>query len=331
MPWSVEAEFRFTEEERDEIRSLFEKIWQSPYRQYEAHVHAVRQCVSSENVFRRFAEFCSILQGRDRDRQPVVWIAGAPIDSEIPELGNDDPIGQKYVQKRTWVAECMLTALAELCGTPSIGYRNVNDGDVHQDIHPKRGMFSTQSQKARGAIGFHKDLANHYVRPDAVHMISMRNDSRNEVYTSFVRNADLIERCSPTLRELLRQPRFHTPFDDLSVVGDKELGEASLHPILDRLQNLRFFEGRTTGIDPEAEAAVAEVSNMLHDLKLPIFLPVGDMLITFNNHCIHAKDVGELKAPDELSRRWIMKTVNVDSIVPHLAHVVPGTNHLIDG
>lgn len=331
MTWSVEVDFAFTEEERDEIRVLFESLWPSPYRHYGAHLAAVRTCVATEGVFKRFAEYCGELQGIDRDRRPVVRIGGAPIDAELPELGNEDPVGQKYKLKKTWVAECMLTALAELCGTPSIGYRNVNDGDVHQDIYPKADMFDTQSQKARGPIGFHKDLANHYVRPDAVHMIGLRNDPRNDVCTSFVRNIDMIEGCDPDLRELLREQRFYTPFDDLSVVGDKALGEASRHPVLDRKWNIRFFEGRTVGVDAEAHAAVAEVAGRLHELKVPVFLPAGDMLITYNNHCIHAKDVGDLRAPEELSRRWIMKTVNVDSTVPHLAHVVPGTEYLIDG
>jgi L-asparagine oxygenase len=72
-----------------------------------------------------------------------------------------------------------------------VGYVNVNDGDVFQDIYPKESMASSQSQKALKEIHFHKDLANHFVRPDQVYMVGMRSHRRNAVYTSFVRNSDI--------------------------------------------------------------------------------------------------------------------------------------------
>lgn len=72
-----------------------------------------------------------------------------------------------------------------------IGYTNVNDGDIFQDIHPKRDLVNSQSQKALKPIFFHKDLANHFVRPDWVNILGLRASTENEVYTSFARNKDV--------------------------------------------------------------------------------------------------------------------------------------------
>lgn len=120
----------------------------------------------------------------------------------------------------------MLEVFAQLAGTPGIAYVNVNDGDVFQDIYPKASMSASQSQKAPKEIHVHKDLTNHIVRPDQVYMVGMRSHPQNEVYTSFVRNIDIWDRFTAEGLDLLRRPLFHTPVDELSTVGTRELGEA---------------------------------------------------------------------------------------------------------
>lgn len=94
---------------------------------------------------------------------------------------------------------------------PAIGYINVNDGDVFQDIYPMKSLSETQSQKALVALGFHKDLANHFVRPDFVNMLSMRAYEGNQIFTTFVKNIDLIQKLDPSDLDLMRQELFYTP------------------------------------------------------------------------------------------------------------------------
>lgn len=162
-------------------------------------------------------------------------------------------------------------------------------------------------------------------------MVGMRSHRQNEVYTSFVRNIDIWPRFDDAELELLRSLQFHTPFDDLSIAGDKALGEADLHPILGPINDLRYFEGRTRGVTPEAQALLAKVDEALHALKQRVFIEPGDFVITYNNFTIHAKEVVRVADEELLRTRWILKTVNVDSIAPHLRHLVPGTAYLIDG
>jgi len=54
----------------------------------------------------------------------------------------------KRKNKRTFVAEGFLLLYAKLMSQEPIGYINVNDGDVFQDIHPMESLSESQSQKA---------------------------------------------------------------------------------------------------------------------------------------------------------------------------------------
>ncbi|MBR7825725.1 hypothetical protein KDK95_05350 [Actinospica sp. MGRD01-02] len=329
--WSITPEFTLTEQERADLHAALSTTTVSPYRNYAAFTQQVTEVIRSGAVPRRFLDFVATLAGRDRNAEPVVVIKNVPFDADVPVFDFAEPVSSKYQLKTTFVAEAMLALFAQLAGTPSIGYVNVNDGDVFQDIYPKESMAASQSQKALKEIHFHKDLANHFVRPDQVYMVGMRSHRQNEVYTSFVRNIDIWECFSEEELELLRGRNFYTPFDDLTVVGSKELGDADLHPVLGPIGDLRYFETRTRGINEQAREVLAKLDEALHALKQRVFIEPGDFVITYNNCTIHAKEVVAVADEELLRTRWIIKTVNVDSIAPHLGHLVPGTDYLVNG
>lgn len=330
--WAIAPEFTFTETERLALEKALGTINANPYRLYEAHLFQVGQLIADGAVPERFHAYVRSLAGRDRATDPVVVIKNAPYDRDVPLFDFDEPVKSKYELKKTFLAEGFLALFAQLADTPAIGYLNVNDGDVFQDIHPKRSMQSTQSQKALDRIHFHKDLANHFVRPDQVYMVGMRSNPENEVYTSFVRNIDVIASFTGQELDVLRSAEFFTPFDDLTVMaGSLELGNADMHPIVGGEDDLRYFENRTVGVTDRAKAVVPKVTETLHALKQRVFIEPGDFVITYNNHTVHAKEVVAVGNPDALLNRWIMKTVNVDDIEPHLRHLMPGTRHLVNG
>lgn len=329
--WKIEPEFIFTDDERDNLQEALSRTTISPYREYNAFASQVKEIIRQRRIPQRFVDFVATLASRDRDLEPVVCIKNGPYDRDVPPFDFENPVESKYELKKTFIAEAMLSLFAQLCGTPAIGYVNVNDGDVFQDIYPKKAMAETQSQKALRAIHFHKDLANHFVRPDQVYMVGMRSDPVNEVYTSFVRNIDVWEQFDEDELDLLRKPEFHTPFDDLTVVGDKKLGEADRHPVLGELGDLRYFENRTRGLTDQASALLEKLNAVLHSQKCRLFIEPGDFVVTYNNHTIHAKEVVKVENEETLKQRWIIKTVNVDSVARHLHHFVDGTEYLVNG
>ena len=215
-----------------------------------------------------------------------------------------------------------------------IGYINVNDGDIFQDIHPMRRLAQTQSQKALDTIYFHKDLANHFVRPDWVNILGLRASPENQILTSFVKNKDLLKALSAETKEILRQEVFYTPFDDLTTSSEnKKLGRAANHRILGGATDydFRFFENRTVGLSDQAREAVSDVLTTLHRLKQPLWIMKGDFIGSANNECVHNKEVGRIGDPDAQQNRWLMKTVNVARLDDHRQHIVDGRERIING
>jgi L-asparagine oxygenase len=330
--WQIAPEFTLTEAERSALEKALGTVTANPYRLYDAHRFQIGRLIAEGAVPERLHAYIRTLAARDRHAEPVVVVKNVPYDRDVPLFDFDEPVKSKYELKKTFVAEGFLALFAQLAGTPAIGYVNVNDGDVFQDIHPKRSLQSTQSQKALDRIYFHKDLANHFVRPDQVYMVGMRSTSENEVYTSFVRNVDVIASFSEAELEILRAAEFHTPFDDLTVMaGSLELGEADRHPVIGGEDDLRYFENRTLGVTDRAKALVPKITETLHALKRRVFIEPGDFVITYNNHTVHAKEVVTVRDPDALRNRWIIKTVNVDDIEQHRQHLMAGTGHLVNG
>jgi len=330
--YQLSIEFEFTNEERNALRDALATVNVNPYRFYDAFVHQVTGIVASCAVPERFAAYVAGLAERDPVQQPVIWIGNAPVDEGVPPFDFDEPVKSKYELKKTFIAEGFLAIFGVMRKTPAIGYINVNDGDVFQDIYPKRGLQNSQSQKALQAIYFHKDLANHFVRPDHVYMLGMRSDPVNEVYTAFVRNIDVLEAFNEVEQKQLRSYDFYTPFDDLTVNGgNRELGDADRHPLLSGENDIRFFENRTAGLTPEAERIVDKLKQVLHQVKHRVFVRPGDFVCVYNNYAVHAKEVVRVGDEETLRTRWIIKTVNVNDLAPHAEHMIAGTTHLVNG
>ena len=77
---------------------------------------------------------------------PFNFFVNCPIDKVLPELSFKNAVEDKRNLKNTFVSEAFLLCYAKLMGQEPIGYTNVNDGDVFQDIHPLESMAGSQSQ-----------------------------------------------------------------------------------------------------------------------------------------------------------------------------------------
>lgn len=326
------VDYVLDDEERVELEHRFLALDASPYRDHERFMEGVRALADAGRVPDGIAGFCREVKTLDRRERPFVLLRNCPIDRDVPIFGLEKPVECKRAVKRTFVAEAFLALYALLVDTPPIGYANVNDGDVFQDIYPKESMRDTQSQKALGEIRFHKDLANHFVRPDYVNMLSMRADPRNKVYTSFVRNREALELLPDEIVATLREVEFHTPFDDLTVsAGKVDVGEAPPHAVLTEELDLRFFEGRTIGSTERARGAVDALVEMLHALKARVLLMPGDFLSEHNNFSIHCKEIVHVHDSEALKTRWIIKTVNVERLDAHAHHYLPDRYGIVNG
>lgn len=325
----------FSGESNDALTNRLLKIHVNPNADYAGfQAEVMRVVAESGAIAEDFRNLCNVKKFANQYEEPYILLKNCPVDPELPMLDLDTPVVDKHNRKTTYVAEAFLLLYAEMMGQQPIGYINVNDGDVFQDIHPMRSLMETQSQKAAKTIFFHKDLANHFVRPDWVNILGLRASDRNEIYTSFVRNRDLLNYLDDRVLDGLRQERFHTPYDDLTLSSsNKKLGQAPNHPILGGATeyDLRFFENRTVGTDAESQELVDEVVRALHVLKKRLMILKGDFIGSANNECIHSKEVIRITDEDAVTNRWLMKTVNVRSLDVHKMHMMPSEIRIVNG
>lgn len=318
--------------ENEQLIEAFKSIVADPYRHYEAFKHQTGDLIAKGLVPECLTDaLTSHADASPRDK-PFIFIRNMPIDKDVPKFDNGRPVHSKYELKKTFYAEASLSLVGHLLHQTPIGYLNVNGGDVFQDIYPDKALSETQSQKAVGPIFFHKDLANHYVRPDYVNMLALRASLENEIFTTFVKNSDVISELSESELSEYRMCQFYTPFDDLTIKsGRYAVGEADRHPIISGDNDIRFFENRTEGTDARTAELVQRMKEIMHKVKKKVQMCPGDFIGVANNHSVHGKEIGSLRAPDEAWSRWTMKTVNVDSTIRHRRHLVVGTNYLVAG
>lgn len=332
MPNELATAFIFTDKERNAITEHLLGLKISPYKFYPAFKNQLRYAIADLPNFARFLEFMEHQHGLSTYAFPFVFIENCPIDPELPEVGNDNPVQAKYEKKKTFVAECFLQLYAELSAQHPISYRNVNDGDVFQDIFTQESLRYTQSQKSGGTIYFHKDFPNHFVRPDFVNILSLRSHHENEIYNTFVSNKDMLDNLPTETINKLRQCEFYTPYDDITVSSSTvELGKAPNHPILVGSNHMRFFENRTIGLNPEAQAAVDELLKIAHRYKKIRKMRPGDFVAICDSLSLHGREIYSIVDQAESNRRWSLKTVNVQCSAPHLRHFIGGTDYLVNG
>ncbi|ANN68661.1 hypothetical protein [Bordetella bronchialis] len=328
------VDFCFAPEDSARLQRALTAIGANPYTRYGEFDARVDAVIRHGQVPQAFLDACASLRHADTYESPYVVLRNCPIDADLPYLDFDDPVTDKRTRKKTYVAEAFLLLYAKLMGQEPIGYANVNDGDIFQDIHPKKNLAESQSQKAMKPIYFHKDLANHFVRPDWVNILGLRASPENDIYTSYVRNKDLLAELGEAICADLRREEFHTPYDDLTMHNSKvRLGEADVHPVLGGATptDLRFFENRTRGLTPRASRAIDAVVIALHKLKQRVRILPGDLVGAANNDCLHNKDVGLVRDADALRNRWLMKTVNVRSLAQHAQYFAEDRPRIVNG
>jgi L-asparagine oxygenase len=331
----MRAQFSFSDEERDQVTRALLALTANPYREYAQFVEQIKQLADDPALPGRVRAFIEDLRHRAWTAEPLVRASNCPIDPVLPLLDPKDPVACKYGVKKTFVAEGFLALWGELTGTEVISHRSVNDGDRFHDIFPKESMYSSQSQKTLGTLRFHRDFTNHFVSPDFVNTLVLRDAGANEVLSTFTRNGDVLAQLDRVTLRVLRQPRFHTPFDDISVtetdVIDRIDRDAETHPLLFGECGLRVFEGRTVGLDVEATEALAQVLALLHVHKRSFVNRPGELVGFANDAVIHGREARRVVDPSALAQRWLMKTHNVWSLTAHELFFEPDAYGVVHG
>ena len=331
----MKAQFIFSDEERDQVTGALLSLTADPYREYAQFVEQIKALADDPVLPGRPRQFIEELRLRAWTAEPIVRASNCPIDPELPLLDPRDPVACKYGAKTTFVAEGFLALWGELTGTEIISHRSVNDGDRFHDIFPKESMYASQSQKTLGTLRFHRDFTNHFVSPDFVNTLVLRTAGANEVVSTFTRNSDVLAQLDRVTLRVLRQPRFHTPFDDISTTESRVLDavdrDADAHSLLFGECGIRVFEGRTVGLDVEAAEALAHVLALLHVHKRSFVNKPGELVGFANDAVIHGREARRVVDRAALTQRWLMKTHNVWSLTAHELFFEPDAYGVVHG
>ncbi|WP_255955798.1 hypothetical protein [Streptomyces odontomachi] len=327
----LSPDYVFSDSARLDLCKEFAGIPFSPYRCYEPFRRSVRELVESGRLPRSFTDFCRSVDRDRRVERPVVLIRNCPIDQDVETFDPDDPLYSKYRIKKTFIAEAFLEAYAFLSATRPVGRLDISGGDVFYDIYPSRIRWETHS--SRGVLGqpFHKDLGNQPVVPEHLYMIGMRTDPANEVYTSFVRNVDVIGLLDEAERELLRAPVYVTPSDPDLRDGGVDNSERDVHPILTGEAEFRFIEGRTRGTSPESRRLAEKLALLPHEVKKRLLMQPGDFVAVCNNLALHGREVVRVGDENALRTRWLIKSLNLDERTARSRGLMRHTDYLLAG
>lgn len=329
---SVEYDFVLSDSERTTLLEILSSVKSNPYLEYSDFCNDVDRIASTVVLPATLTSFTRAFLAGDAVHNAFAFGRNCPIDANLPFFNWENPVEEKYLKKKTFIAEAFLTLMATLLGKPAIAHRSVNSGDFFHDIAPKRSMATSQSQKTIETLHFHKDFTNHFARPDYVIQIVLRNDPVNEVYSTYVRNIDILSALPEHVKEVLQSIEFHTPYDDISIQeSGKKLGKAAQHAIIEGESEFRVFENRTRGLTQRAEAALKVLLSVMHEQKVSNVPEPGDFVIIRNNYSLHGKEVANVSNVDSLRSRWIMKTHNVDDVRAFGKFFEPNNYGVIDG
>lgn len=269
------VDFVFYDSEKKQLIDFLSEIKINPYSNYYTFMNVIKMLTESDVVPIRFNTFCNSMKMESPTLKPLIFLKNCPIDVNVPIFDYEDPVNSKYQLKKTHITEGFLALYATLMGWPIIAHNSVNNGDFFHDIYPKDKLYDSQSQKTLETLKFHKDFTNHFVIPDYVNVISVRDSSENEVYSTFVENKKVIQSLSDQSQNILRQTLFDTPYDDISVKDGKLSGDTKKHAIINGEYGLKVFEGRTKGTTPQAQDALDELIEKLHQYKISLTTQVS--------------------------------------------------------
>lgn len=301
-----------TDDQCEELHRALGDVDKNPYEDYEAFSHAVGDLVDRGDVPQFFLDVCARIRAdRENGVSDAHVLRNVPIDADLPDLGNDDPVSVKHAEKKTFIGEALLELFGKLMGNPLLAYAR-NRGDFFTDVV----AFDKYSGKLTGysdsELYFHNDRTAHEVRADYIALLGMRCPEGELIYTGFIDGRAMLEHLTAEAQEILRRPYFITPFDVFSKDKNASLTDSGAHPILENHHSFRYLDTATTtapGSPVEAKDALIAVKNALAKAtKVRHRILERDLFVLSNQDGLHSREKIDISDPSEARKRWLLKT-----------------------
>jgi L-asparagine oxygenase len=210
-------------------------------------------------------------------------------------------------------SELSLLSVACRLGHP-IGYEPEHGGELVQNILPERANAERQvSTSSAVTLGWHTETAFHPHKPRYLLLLCLRGDAA--AVTTLASVADVVPMLDDGTIAVLRQPRVRTRPDE-SFLAPGSVGELgppmavlrgdASHPLL------TYDEILMHGVDDEADAALADLTEAVRRAARGLVLEAGDLLVVDNDVAVHGRS--PFPARFDGTDRWLQRTFVVSDL-----------------
>jgi hypothetical protein len=207
----------------------------------------------------------------------------------IPTYESENRI---FSEKKTFFSEFWLAIVAKILGEP-IGYAQEKNGEVFQNIRPRKGQESKiASDSSQIILDLHVENGYHPVRPDYLLLYGLRQDPQRQAYTLAVEIKKALQFFTDEEIYILRSRQFKTSVDWNFGNIKAERGAGPIVSILfgDEENPMVFYDDEyVSGMTPDAQKVLDKFRGIIHEHMQHILLKPGEMLIFDNYKCLHGR------------------------------------------
>lgn len=213
--------------------------------------------------------------------------------------------------------EFVLLTIARRLGQP-VGYAPEHGGRIVQDLVPTPESSGRQvSTSSDVELMFHTETAFHPHRPRYLVLHCLRGDPA--AATTLVSIHELLRHLDETTIRSMFEPRYRTAVDESFLAGrTNQLGPP--RPLLEGTVDeptFVFDADLMVGTDPEADAVVRTVAELLVRHQTSIVLDAGDLLVIDNHVAVHGRS--PFTPRFDGTDRWLQRSFVVADLAPSAA------------
>lgn len=290
----------------------FSKIKESPYVNYIDFYKKITE-ISNRlyEIHPLLFDILSEIKLRKNSGELVFFISNCLIDEDIPIYDKNFPVEDKYLKKKTFIAESFLQLVSYFIDTPLLGYETRNNGDFFHDVYEQRLYSKTQTQKSGNDLFCHNDRTAHDIRADLLFLLGMRTQEKNISQTFYIDGKSIIDKLSSFDISILKKHYYFTPFDEYSKDSNSNQNLSKRHSVICNNDSLRYYETRTRPIDSAPKEAWIAMFNLFSAIskskKRKFIIENKDLLIIPNQKGLHGRyNVSE----QGCGNRYLLKTYN---------------------
>ena len=208
-----------------------------------------------------------------------------------------------------------------------IGYKQEQNGRIIQNIIPiQKTELKQISTSSKTELQLHTETAFHPYKPTHLMLYCLRGDK--SAVTTYAKLEDILAKLDDETIQILQQPFFITSLDDsfrLEGQPDCELF-ASVLTCKNKRWSMIYDEALMRGVNDEAQKALDNFTQAVHETTQEIVLEDGDLLVIDNRDTVHGRK--PFIARYDGTDRWLQRVLISSDAIPkqHLSGNVVITN-----